>query len=320
MTIAELLAYCDVAPEQSPLQAEAAISFNIKAPPHYLQQIKKGDATDPLLRQILPITAELEPDVDQVLFVNDPLEEVNFNPVPGLIHKYHGRVLLIANPSCAIHCRYCFRRHFNYQDNTLSTNEQQAVIRYIQEDSSIHEVILSGGDPLSSNDKHLAQLINRISSVDHVKTLRIHTRIPTTVPERITDDLLAVLNQTRLKVVMVLHVNHVQELSFAVKESIELLQSIGIRLLNQSVLLAGVNDSAKSLSNLFFALHELDIQAYYLHMLDKVSGAEHFLISDKQAVALYQELQATMPAYMLPKLAREEAMQANKTLLTTNLI
>ena len=317
LTLAELLAYCEISPEESLLQARAAECFSIKAPPHYLQQIKKGDAGDPLLRQILPVALELSPDqnVSVLSFVDDPLEESRFNPVPGLIHKYHGRVLLIASPSCAIHCRYCFRRHFDYQENTPSQAELDGIISYIRSDASLHEVILSGGDPLSNNDKRLHQLISSLESIEHLQTLRIHTRIPTTMPERITEQLLALLSHTRFKVVMVLHVNHAQEISESVCLALALLQSAGVRLLNQSVLLAGVNDSAGVLRDLFFKLHYLDVQAYYLHMLDRVSGAAHFLIEDDRAIGLYKELQATMPAYMLPKLAREEANNSHKTLI-----
>ena len=315
--IHDLLAVCEVEADNPELQAQAAQHFNLKVPPHYLSLIRKGDANDPLLRQILPSSLEVSPDNDTATlnFVEDPLNEAAFNPMPGLIHKYHGRVLLIANPSCAIHCRYCFRRHFDYQDNAPNALQWQNVVDYIAKDDSIHEVILSGGDPLSNNDTVLNKLINKIEAVEHVSTLRLHTRIPSVMPERITDDLLNILHETRLKVIIVLHINHAQEISDEVVEAVSLLQSYGVRLLNQTVLLANINDSATILRLLYIKLHTLDIQAYYLHVLDKVKGAEHFLNSDEQAIAIYRELQASLPAYMLPKLVREEAEHKNKTLL-----
>ncbi len=320
LPLTELLNYCGVEPTHFNLQEAACEVFTLKVAPHYLQQIKKGDKNDPLLLQVLPSSLEIEPSQDtQILnFTNDPLEEANFNPVPGLIHKYHGRVLLIANPSCAIHCRYCFRRHFNYEDNTPSSRQWLRIADYIASDASIHEVILSGGDPLSSNDKILSQLIANIAAISHVSTLRIHSRIPSVMPERITNELLTVFSQTRLKVVMVLHINHAQEISPEVAEAAGLLQQHGVRLLNQSVLLANINDTTQTLQQLFFKLHTLDIQAYYLHLLDRVKGAEHFLIDDAAAIDLYKSLQQTMPAYMLPKLAREESQQRHKTLIDLN--
>jgi EF-P beta-lysylation protein EpmB len=231
------------------------------------------------------------------------------------VHKYAGRVLLIANPSCAIHCRYCFRRHFPYEDNTPGSNGWQEALAYIAADSSIHEVILSGGDPLSSNDTQLRLLIQRVEAIEHVQTLRIHTRLPVVIPERITDDFLNILLSTRLKPVMVLHINHANELSYDVCHAIQLLQQAGVRLFNQAVLLKGVNDTLLSQQQLLQALHTLDVQAYYLHQLDNVKGAQHFAVSDIDALHLLDALKATLPGYMLPKLVREIPAHSNKTAL-----
>jgi len=221
-----------------------------------------------------------------------------------------------ANPSCAIHCRYCFRRHFPYQENTPASKEWQEAIDYIAADSTIHEVILSGGDPLSSNDQQLEKLLKQIDAIEHVRTIRFHTRLPVVIPQRITQALLHIFQQLSKKLLMVLHINHANEISEDVRYSLSLLQAQGLRLLNQSVLLKGVNDDEQSLKALFWQLHELDIQAYYLHLLDPVKGASHFWLEDSKAQALYARLQTQLPGYMLPKLVREEAFEANKTLVT----
>ena len=289
-------------------QAEA--DFPVKVPLSYLQLIEKGNPNDPLLLQVLPQIAET---LETSIFEKDPLHEAEFNKAPGLIHKYHGRALLISNPSCAIHCRYCFRRHFPYDENTPGINNWQAALSYISENTSIHEVILSGGDPLSNNDNTLEKLIDQIAAIPHVTTLRFHTRLPTIIPERITDSFLSAISQTNLKLVMVLHINHAQEINNDVIEAIQLLKNQGIRLLNQSVLLKDVNDNLEAQRALMEQLHLLDIQAYYLHMLDHVRGAEHFLVSDNEANTLYKQLLSQLPGYMLPKLVRETPFESNKT-------
>ena len=291
---------------------QAEQDFPVKVPLSYLKRIKKSDALDPLLLQVLPQAAE----VGDTLFVADPLEEQQFSPVPGLIHKYHGRVLLISHPSCAIHCRYCFRRHFPYQDNIPGLKNWSKAFDYIRENRSIHEVIFSGGDPLLSSDAFLQQLMDPLVDIGHVTTLRFHTRLPVVIPERVTDQLLQIITATQLKLVMVLHINHVNEISDEVVEVIKLLQSHGIRLLNQSVLLKGVNNTDTAQRSLLEKLHQLDIQAYYLHTLDRVKGAEHFLVSDAEAVKLYQQLMQQLPGYMLPKLVRELPNEDSKKLLS----
>ena len=290
----------------------AAKDFELKAPRHYVSQIEKGNPLDPLLLQILPQAQELN---EQIGFSEDPLAEKEFNAAFGLVHKYPGRVLLISNPSCAIHCRYCFRRHFDYQANTPSSKGWQAALDYIDSDSTIHEVILSGGDPLSSNDSQLTALIKNINTISHVETLRIHSRIATIMPERITNELLNLLSNNRLNVVMVLHINHANELSYDAVYAIEQLQQAGIRLLNQSVLLKNINDTVDRQVDLLKALHQIKVGAYYLHQLDTVKGAQHFAVRDHDALMLFQQLESLLPGYMLPKLVREIPQHQHKTAL-----
>ncbi len=289
---------------------QAEKDFPVKVPLSYLNLIEKGNPKDPLLLQVLPQALET---IESSHFEADPLHESEFNKAPGLIHKYHGRVLLISNPSCAIHCRYCFRRHFPYTENTPGINNWSPALSYISEDTNIHEVILSGGDPLSSNDSYLQQLIGLIAAIPHIHTLRLHTRLPTVMPERITDNLLSALTQTDLKLIMVLHINHDRELAKDNIDAIKLLQNSGIRLLNQSVMLKGINDNIETQIRLMEQLHQLNIQAYYLHMLDHVKGAEHFLVSDEQTTTLYKQLLSRLPGYMVPRLVREIPFESNKT-------
>ena len=300
----------DLQPKDLPLVMQAAQDFPIRVPQSFIERMIPGDSKDPLLLQVLPLAAETKiiPGFD-----NDPLEEKQFNPVPGLIHKYHGRVLLISNPSCAIHCRYCFRRHFPYEENTPGSKHWAPALDYIKQHDDIHEVILSGGDPLSANDTYLQQLIEAIAEIPHVRTLRLHTRLPLVIPQRITDRLLALLTATRLKCIMVIHSNHAQELQGDVVEALELLKSYNIRLFNQSVLLKGINDSVSSQKSLLERLYELDIQAYYLHVLDKVHGAGHFFCKDEDAQKIYAKLITLLPGYMLPKLVREYPHARSKT-------
>ncbi len=314
-SLQEVLDYCEIGAEDLNLQQQAEADFCVKAPKHYLNQIEKGNAQDPLLLQILPTSSEVNTHTQAE---KDPLKEERFNKAPGLIHKYAGRVLLIANPSCAIHCRYCFRRHFDYQENTLSREDWQKTLDYIRNDESIFEVILSGGDPLSNNDKQLGYLLKQISETPHINTIRFHTRIPTVLPERITDDLLELLQSIPQQMVMVLHINHANEISDDVASSLHKLAAAGIRLLNQSVLLKGVNDHVEALQSLMLKLHQLNVGAYYLHTLDTVEGAMHFAVDDDLALGLYCSLQAKLPGYMLPKLVREIPFESNKTLLLSS--
>ncbi len=283
--------------------------FPLRVPHSYLQRIAIGDPNDPLLRQVLPLGDEL---LAAPGYSEDPLKEQSSNPIAGLIHKYHGRVLLIVSPNCAINCRYCFRRHFPYQDNKPSRNEWQAALEYIASDNSISEVIYSGGDPLAASDKQLRWLTQQVAHINHVKRLRIHTRLPIVIPSRTTDSCLQWLTETRLKTSMVIHSNHANELDTEVASALARLKNAGVTLLNQAVLLAGVNDELSVLQQLSERLFDVGVLPYYLHQLDRIHGAAHFEVSDIKARQLASELMATLPGYLVPKLVREIPDAQNK--------
>ena len=312
-SLGDLCDYVGVEVQDLPNALQAEKDFPVRVTRSFADRIEKGKPQDPLLLQVLPLAQEV---IEVQGFTEDPLEEKQANPVPGLIHKYAGRVLLISNPSCAIHCRYCFRRHFPYDENTPGSQQFAPIIDYLQQDSSIHEVILSGGDPLMSNDKQLAGLINAIAGISHIETLRIHTRLPVVLPERITDDLVKVLASTRLKVVMVIHSNHANELDDTVGFGLGRLWQAGIRLLNQSVLLKGVNEHLDDQLALLRRLHKLDVQPYYLHVLDRTKGTAHFLVEDQEAVQLHNNILGKLSGYLVPKLVREVAHHKNKSLIS----
>lgn len=294
------------------LANEAAISFPLRVTEGFKNRIINGDLSDPLLRQILPLADE---DVDHPGFSFDPLVEHEKQPVPGLLHKYHGRALLVVTGACAIHCRYCFRRHFPYSNSNPASQHWQTALDYLARDHSVTEIILSGGDPLTVSDERLASLVKSLADIPHIKRLRIHTRIPIVLPERIVDPLLDWLTGTRLKPVMVVHVNHANELDQSVKSALDKLRCAQIQLLNQSVLLKGVNDSVSALATLSEKLFEYGVLPYYLHMLDPVKGAAHFEVDESRARLLMQGLREILPGYLVPKLVREDAGSPGKTLL-----
>jgi len=306
---AALLEHSGLHENSLPLAIQAASSFPLRVTEEFKSRIVNGDVHDPLLRQILPLAEE---DQDHPDFSVDPLAEYAKQPVPGLLHKYHGRALLVVTGACAIHCRYCFRRHFSYQDSNPASNQWQSALDYLARDQTISEVILSGGDPLILSDDRLSGLAKALAAIPHIKRLRIHTRIPIVLPERIVDTLLDWLTGTRLKPVMVVHVNHANELDHSVAVAIEKLKTVHIPLLNQSVLLKGVNDSTQALATLSERLFELGILPYYLHMLDPVKGAAHFAVDDVQAQDIMEGLRETLPGYLVPKLVREVAGRASK--------
>jgi len=284
--------------------------FEVRVPEAYLARIRPGDPADPLLRQVLPLAEEALPTPG---YVADPLEEAEHAPAPGLIHKYAGRVLLIASPACAVNCRYCFRRHFPYEENAPSRAQWERTLDTLRDDSSLHEAILSGGDPLAASDRQLAWLVERLDTIPHLKRLRIHTRLPVVIPERIDDALLGWLSATRLQKVMVLHINHANEIDEAVVAACRRLSDAGVTLLNQSVLLRGVNDSVEALAALSERLFEAGILPYYLHVLDPVAGAAHFDVSDDQARELVAGLRKQLPGFLMPRLVREIPGEASKT-------
>ena len=277
--------------------------FPIKIPLEFANLIDKNNPDDPLLKQVIPFRNAQ----NQAEFSLSPLGDEDNAPVAGLIHKYPNRVLLITSRVCAIHCQYCFRQNFDYSGHDAMSN-WLAIEDYIRSHQSINEVILSGGDPLSLSDEKLAKLIRNIENIEHIKILRIHSRSMVVTPSRITDNLVKLLTKTSLKVVLVTHINHANEVSEV------FIQNIGnftnITLLNQSVLLKGVNDDLSTLERLSLKLFDIGILPYYLHMLDKVKGAEHFLISDERAIQLHQDLKNSLSGYLVPKLVRDENLKS----------
>lgn len=309
---AELLHYLELDSHWLGPAKAAAELFPLRVPQAFARRMQRGNPHDPLLRQVLPLGEELQTHAG---FSHDPLAELDSNPSAGVIHKYHGRALLIAAGACAVNCRYCFRRHFPYADNRLSQDDWQKALDYLSAQPEIHEVILSGGDPLVNSDARLDSLISALEALPQLTTLRIHSRLPIVLPARITEALCTRLQQSRLRVVMVIHCNHAQEIDAEVVSALNRLRHAEVTLLNQGVLLRGVNDNVPALAELSHALHRVHVLPYYLFQLDKVQGAAHFLVSDTHAQALMQQLQAQLPGYLLPRLSREEPNQPSKTLL-----
>jgi len=292
------------------LSSGATESFPVRVPHAFLNRIRYEDPDDPLLRQVLPAAAE---DEDTTGFNEDPLGESRHQPVPGLLAKYPGRVLLVATGVCAIHCRYCFRRHFPYQESNAGRNDWRPALTAIREDAGIHEVILSGGDPLSLADKKLSTLLESLAAIPHIRRIRIHSRIPMVLPGRITKKLVDTLTGIRPRVVMVIHANHANEIDEDVIAVMKRLHDAGLPLLNQSVLLRGVNDDAAALAELSERLFDCHVLPYYLHMLDPVAGAAHFLVDDERAQSIMADLRSRLPGYLVPKLVREEEGELSKT-------
>ena len=292
-----------------PLSEKANCMFPLRVTESFTGRIEKGNPEDPLLRQILPLADEEQ---EQPGYSSDPLAERDNQPVPGLLHKYKGRVLLIVTGACAIHCRYCFRRHFPYADANAAAKNWAPALEYLEKDNTVSEVILSGGDPLTVSDERLSSLINLLAEIPHIKRLRIHSRVPIVLPERITDALVHCLTATRLQPVMVLHVNHANELDTTTALVLKKMNRHNIPLLNQSVLLKGINDSADTLIQLSEKLFEFGVIPYYLHMLDPVKGAFHFQVEESRAKQIMQQLQGLLPGYLVPRLVREIVGTASK--------
>ena len=280
----------------------AAGDFSLLVPRGFVARMRPGDPHDPLLLQVLPRPAER---THVAGFSADPLEEKHALASPGLVQKYAGRVLLLATGGCAINCRYCFRREFPYAESGATQAGVEAALETVAADPTIHEVILSGGDPLLLDDDRLAKLVARLEAMPHVRRLRIHSRLPIVLPSRVTDELTAMLSRTRLTCVVVVHANHPAELDSTVAAAIARLADARPILLNQAVLLTGVNDSADVLTQLSERLIDLGIMPYYLHLLDRVQGTAAFEVDERSARALHEQLRMTLPGYAVPRLARE---------------
>ena len=300
-------------PQKLVLEARGgAEQFPVFVPPSYLARIEPGKLCDPLLLQVLPQARETQAVAG---FSRDPVDDAAARLLPGVLQKYQGRALLVTTGACAVHCRYCFRRHFPYEQSSPSEGTWEAAIAAIAADASIREVILSGGDPLMLVDSRLASLVEKIAAISHVRWLRVHTRLPIMIPSRVTDELLGWLTGGRLAPVVVIHTNHAQEVDRSVADSLSKLKRAGVTLLNQAVLLRGVNDSLAAQVALHERLIDVGVVPYYLHQLDRVAGAAHFEVPIEEGRRLVEELRKQLPGYAVPRYVQEVAGHPNKLVL-----
>ena len=306
----ELLALLGLEQLGGRLSEAAAAQFPLRVPRGFVARMRPGDPADPLLRQVLPVLDE-----ERIVpgFALDAVGDGQARRGGGVIHKYNGRALLIATGSCAIHCRYCFRRHFPYAADTAAAAGWREAVALVAGDDSIHEVILSGGDPLALADHKLAELTDALRAIPHICRLRIHTRLPIVLPERVDAGLLAWLYALPWPVAIVVHANHAREFDASVDAAMAALRATGATLLNQAVLLRGVNDSVEALAELCERSHAAGVLPYYLHQLDRVAGSAHFEVADDRALALHAALSARLPGYLVPRLVREIAGEPGKT-------
>ncbi|HLV78239.1 MAG TPA: EF-P beta-lysylation protein EpmB [Marinobacter sp.] len=284
--------------------------FSIRVPEPFIARMEHGNPRDPLLRQVLPLLDETH---SQPGFVRDPLQEDQAIQTTGLIRKYRSRALLMVTGQCAINCRYCFRRHFPYGSQKLGQDDREQVISTLLASPEINEVIFSGGDPLAANDQLLARWARQLDQIPHLRRLRIHSRLPVVIPQRVNEHLLDWLTATRLQTVLVVHINHPAEIDQATRAAFARLRQAGVTLLNQSVILRGVNDTSAVLAELSEALFEAGVLPYYLHAFDPVAGAHHFDVDDRRAAALVSELLELLPGFLVPKLVRELPGERSKT-------
>lgn len=306
----ELLTVVGLADRAADLLPPRDTGFAVRVPRGFVARMRHGDANDPLLRQVLPLAAELDAAPG---FARDAVGDMAARSAHGVLRKYQGRALLIATGSCAINCRYCFRRHFPYAEETAAANRWQAAIEALRADPGVDEAILSGGDPLSLSNAKLAEFLTAIAAMPHIRRVRLHTRLPVVLPERIDDGLVALLAALPQRVAVVLHANHANELDSGVDDACRRLRDAGATLLNQSVLLRGVNDDAATLAALSERLYDGGVLPYYLHQLDRVQGAAHFEVDDSTALRLVEALRNRLPGYLVPKLVREIAGAPAKT-------
>lgn len=297
--------------EENCRQVLSHARFPLNVPRRLAEKMDKNNLSDPLFRQFVPLQDE-----NQIVagFCLDAVGDANAQKTPKLLHKYQGRALIVCTSSCAMHCRFCFRQNFPYEvQRKLFDDELQA----ITQDSSLEEIILSGGDPLSLSDLTLEDLICDLSSIPHVKKIRFHTRFPIGIPERIDDSFLRVLEMSRPQVVFIIHVNHPRELDQDILTRLKTIQKLGIPVLNQAVLLRGINDDFLTLKSLFQTLTQHGILPYYLHQLDRVQGVAHFEVDEEKGLSLIEELRASLPGYAVPQYVREIAGMPSKTVITS---
>ena len=299
---AELLHMLELDPGLLPAARRAAEHFGLRVPRSFIARMRRGDPRDPLLLQVLPLGAELETHAG---FSTDPVGDLAALQVPGLLAKYRGRALLMTTGACAVHCRYCFRRAFPYEAGALTPARLAAAVAALAATPDLEEVILSGGDPLALPTARLASITHALGALTGLRRLRIHTRTPVVLPSRVDDALLAWLRTLRWRTVVVLHVNHPRELSGEVCDRLAALAATGVTLLNQSVLLAGINDDEDTLAELSARLFDAGVMPYYLHLLDRVAGAAHFDLPAAEALRLHSALLARLPGYLVPTLVRE---------------
>ncbi len=289
---------------------QGLVQFPLRVPINFADRMQYGNSDDPLLRQVFPYRDECE---SPAHFRLDPLFEANARISAGLLQKYDGRVLIITTSVCAIHCRYCFRRHHPYQEDTLNQKQQDQALEFIRNNPDIEEVILSGGDPLLLADKPLSAMVKRIAGIKHVQRLRLHSRVPVVLPSRISTEFIDTLSGTRLKPVMIVHINHANEINDDVVRALKQFSDRNIPLLNQSVLLKGVNDNADALIELSRRLFDVNVIPYYLHLLDPVVGSAHFEVPETTAKTIHAEMQARLSGYLVPRLVREVPGASGKT-------
>jgi L-lysine 2,3-aminomutase len=300
----ELAAALGLSAEALAADPEASRRFRLRVPRSFVARMRPGDPQDPLLRQVLPAAREL---ADESGYVADPVGERGAQRAPALLQKYRGRALLITTSTCAVHCRYCFRREFPYAEQSGDAPRWREALAEIAADASLEEIILSGGDPLSLSNARLENLTRALTAIPHVRRIRVHTRQPVVLPSRVDEGLLHWLRTSTRPIVFVLHVNHPNELDAELATACAKLRATGIILLNQSVLLAGINDDVEVLSQLSQRLFDAGVLPYYLHALDPVRGAAHFAVPDERAQALTGQLAARLPGYLVPRLVREVA-------------
>ncbi|RCS52822.1 EF-P beta-lysylation protein EpmB [Bremerella cremea] len=290
----------------------ATKDFPLFVPREFAAKMQPGDASDPLLRQVLPSEQET---IATEGFTTNPVGDHEATLTPGLLQKYHGRALMITTGACAVHCRYCFRRHFPYGESPKGLEAWEPALAAIAEDASIQEILLSGGDPLTLSDPILRQLSHKIAQASHVQRLRIHTRLPIMIPSRVNDDLLAWLTETRLRPIMVVHANHPHELGDDVAAALGRLAEAGVPLMNQTVLLRGVNDDAATLIELSERLFACRVMPYYLHQLDRVAGAAHFQVERAQGLQIVATMRSSLPGYLVPRYVEEIAGDTSKRII-----